>query len=118
VSNSPLEILVAECKLRDKGNERKLIDGGEMGKLCRVVTETIEYVKRTSLQPLKISGYLVSNAEGVHPNGWEVYRNYVSSWLEQDTQIEVAFRQAILPNKWYKQDAFDIVRLESPVFDR
>lgn len=118
VSNSPLEILVAECKLRDKGNESKLIDGEEMRKLCLVVTETIEYVKRTSLQPLKISGYLVSNAQGVHPNAWEVYRTLSANWFDQNVQIEVAFRRAILPNNWYRQDAFNIVRLESPVFDK
>lgn len=101
-------IWVGECKLRDRGNEENRLNGKEMGKICRVIEATIR-----SKKPPKIYGYLISNASGVHDYAQEVLQNYVSNWQAYtDTQIQVAFRKAVLPNDWPKRDMWNILRLE------
>ncbi len=100
---------VGECKLRDRGNEGKLLNGEEMRKLCRVVDATVH-----SQNPKEITGYLISNADDVHEYAKEVLRSYIVRWCEYSgVSIQIAFRKAILPKRWSRQDSWG-VRLEPP----
>lgn len=98
-------IIVGECKLREEGNEGKLIEAREVKQLYRKICAVRRHEKKHSDSSFEIRGYIISNADGLAEDAQMRARDFGIQYLK-----------VLLTTRWSRQGEWSIRSIEERSF--